>query len=91
MKITKTSIKLNGSEIFFSFRENSIGDKGVIRQIFQQQDYNIAHWAQGKKLLEYHHEQSKIRPSLIIDAGANIGASVLYFSNIFSNTVIFAI
>ncbi len=91
MKLTKTSIKLNGSEIFFNFRENSIGDKGVIRQIFQQQDYNIAHWAQGKKLLKYHHEKSKIRPSLIIDAGANIGASAVYFSNIFSNNVIFAI
>lgn len=91
MKITTRSIKLNGSEIFFSFREDSVGDKGVIRQIFQNQDYNISHWQQGKKLLEYHNEQSKIRPSLIIDAGANIGASAVYFSNLFSNTFIFAV
>jgi FkbM family methyltransferase len=91
MKISTTSIKLNESEIFFKFREDSIGDKGVIQQIFQNQDYNILHWEQGRKLFEYHNEQSKIRPSLIIDAGANIGASTVYFSNIFSNSVIFTV
>lgn len=91
MKITTESIKLNEAEIFFTFREDSIGDKGVIEQIFKNQDYNILHWEQGKKLLEYHKEQSKVRPSLIIDAGANIGASAVYFSNIFSNSVIFTI
>ena len=91
MKITNASIKLNDSEIFFSFREDSSGDRSVLKQIFLNQDYNISHWEQGKKLLEYHNEQSKIRPSLIIDAGANIGASAVYFSNIFSNTFIFAV
>jgi FkbM family methyltransferase len=91
MKIITSIIKLNDSEINFSFREDSIGDRGVIRQIFEKQDYNILHWQQGKKLIEYHVEQSKIRPSLIIDAGANIGASAVYFTNIFSNTVIFTV
>ena len=79
MKITKASLKINESNFFFNFREDSIGDKGVIQQIFLNQDYNISDWKQGKKLLEYHNEQSKILPSLIIDAGANIGASVVYF------------
>jgi FkbM family methyltransferase len=91
MKITTESIKLNESEIFFTFREDSAGDKGVIQQIFKNQDYNILHWHQGKKLLEYHNEQSKVRPSLIVDAGANIGASAVYFSNIFPKTVIFTV
>ena len=91
MKITKASLKINESNFFFNFREDSIGDKGVIQQIFLNQDYNISDWKQGKKLLEYHNEQSKILPSLIIDAGANIGASVVYFSKIYPNTFIFAI
>jgi FkbM family methyltransferase len=91
MKITTAPIKLNGSEIFFSFRADSIGDQGVIEQIFQNQDYSILHWQQGKKLLDYHNEQSKMRRSLIIDAGANIGASAVYFSNVYSNAVIFTI
>jgi FkbM family methyltransferase len=91
LKIHTVPIKLNESEIFFSFREDSIGDKGVIQQIFQNQDYNILHWSQGNKLFEYHNEKSKIRPSLIVDAGANIGASAVYFSNIFPNSVIFTV
>ncbi|MBT8557471.1 FkbM family methyltransferase [Polynucleobacter paneuropaeus] len=91
IKRTTVPIKLNESKILFSFRKDSIGDKGVIQQIFQNQDYNIASWEQGKKLLQYHCEQSKIRPSLIIDAGANIGASTVYFSIIFPNSFIFSI
>ena len=91
MKITNASIKINGSKFPFYYREDSIGDKGVIGQIFGNQDYNISGWKQGEKLLEYHNEQSKILPSLIIDAGANIGASVVYFSKIYPNTFIFAV
>jgi FkbM family methyltransferase len=91
MKITTIPIKFNESEIFFSFREDSAGDKGVIQQIFQNLDYNISQWYQGKKLLQYHNEQSKIRQSLIIDAGANIGASSVYFSKLYPNAVIFSI
>ena len=91
IKTTTVPIKLNASKILFSFRKDSIGDKGVIAQIFQNQDYNLTHWEQGKKLLQYHHEQSKIRPSLIIDAGANIGASTVYFSNIFPNSFVFSV
>lgn len=91
MKLTSVLIKIQESERIFKFRENSVGDKGVMKQIFQNQDYSINHWQQGKKLLEYHNNQSKIRPSLIIDAGANIGASAVYFSNIFSNVFIFSV
>ena len=91
MEFTTASIKLNESNFFFFFREDSVGDRGVIQQIFQNQDYKISHWQQGKKLLEYHNEQSKILPSLIIDAGANIGASAVYFSKIYPNAIIFTI
>ena len=91
MKINTVSIKLNGSEVLFSYRDDSVGDKGVIRQIFQNKDYGISNWQQGKKLFEYHAEQSKIRPSLIVDAGANIGASAVYFAKMFSGAVVFAI
>jgi FkbM family methyltransferase len=91
MKLTSVLIKLQESERIFKFRENSVGDKGVMKQIFQNKDYSINHWQQGKKLLEYHSKQSKTLPSLIIDAGANIGASAVYFSNIFSNAFIFSV
>lgn len=91
MKIKTTSINLNDSEILFHYREESEGDKGVIQQVFKNNDYDFSIWKQGKKLLAYHLEQAKIRPSLIIDAGANIGAATVYFSKTFSNSLIFAI
>ena len=91
MDIRNALIKLGDIEFPFSFRENSVGDRGVIEQIFQNQDYGIAHWEQGRRLIAYHHQQSHIRPSLIVDAGANIGASTVYFSKAYANTTIFAI
>ena len=91
MKITNKLIKINDFEFAFSFREDSVGDKGVIEQIFRRQDYNISHWHQGKMLLKYHNEQSKIGTSLIIDAGANIGAATVYFSKVYPSAVIFSV
>ena len=91
MKTSKLEINLNEASIFFSYREDSIGDIGVIRQIFYNQDYDITHWEQGKKLLEYHKLLSKNKESLIIDAGANIGASAVYFSKKFTNALVFSI
>lgn len=91
MKTNSILINFNGSETPFQFRANSGADKGVIRQIFQDQDYNILRWKQGEKLVEYHQQQSIARNSLIIDAGANIGASAVYFSKMYANSIVFSI
>lgn len=91
MKLGAVKVTLNDKTFVFNFREDSIGDRGVIEQIFVNQDYDITPWAQGKKLIEYHNEQSQLRPSLIVDAGANIGASVLYFLNSFQSSFVFSI
>lgn len=91
MKLNTQEITVNGKNIFFNTRENSVGDNGVIDQIFHNKDYDLTQWVQGQKLLEFHHQQNKIKPSLIIDAGANIGASVVYFLNSFDNSFIFSI
>ena len=80
-----------GRSVPFHFREGSIGDEGVIKNIFQDLDYDISCWPQGRRLAEYHLEQCVRRPSLIIDAGANIGASALYFLNLSENAFVFAI
>ena len=61
MKLTSVLIKTQVSERIFKFRENSVGDKGVMKQIFQDQDYSINHWQQGKKLLEYHNKQGAFK------------------------------
>ena len=91
MNLIPINIQINGSNLVFKIRENSTGDHGVVHQIFQSLDYDISHWAQGQKLLQYHQTQSAVRQSLIIDAGANIGASVVYFKNTYPNAYVFAI
>jgi FkbM family methyltransferase len=73
------------------YRPSSKGDVGVIGQIFQQQDYNVSAWPQGQSLLRHHFQRSKERPSLIIDAGANIGASSLYWHCMLSDIVVYSI
>jgi len=91
MKKATVNIKIDNVDNLFYFRENSKGDKGVIRQIFADRDYDISKWAQGKKLLEYHRKISQDHRSLIIDAGANIGASALFFAKSYPNSFVFAI
>src|SRR6202000_2800973 len=51
-------------------------DKNVIRQMFQYEDYSFNHLKRGTELIEMYNALD--RP-LIIDAGANIGASVCWF------------
>ena len=91
MKLSTIQLNLNNREVPFHFRSDSLGDKGVIEQIFSREDYGITQYMQGQKLIEYHNEKSKEKPSLIIDAGANIGASAVYFANTYKNTIIFTI
>lgn len=91
MQLDTIEIRTKNKVIPFTYRCDSDGDKGVMRQIFQSVDYNIEPWYQGKALINYHNRQSASRPSLIVDAGANIGASAVYFLNTFENSFVFSI
>lgn len=91
MKLSKVNIKIKNEIHPFHFRENSLGDKGVMRQIFLNHDYDISHWEQGRRLIQYHEKNSHDNYSLIVDAGANIGASALFFSQNYKNSFIFSI
>ena len=91
-RLERVKITVSGSEIDFFYRPESIGDVGVIDQIFKNNDYNLAIFPMYKHLLFYSTTillNNKI--PLIIDAGANIGASSLYFHHIFRWAEILAI
>ena len=76
----------------FYYRPESVGDKGVIQQIFENQDYELAHFRLTERLMKLGEAESRRgRELLIIDAGANIGAAALYFSFRFSSSRIIAI
>lgn len=64
----------------FHYRPDSIGDVGVMKQIFEQKDYALSHWPQGNDIIELLgllHERQRL--SLIVDMGSNIGASSVFF------------
>src|SRR5258708_15400976 len=76
----------------FYYRPESVGDKGVIEQIFQNQDYELGHFKLTERLMKLGETESRRgRELLIIDAGANIGAAALYFSFRFSGSRVIAI
>ena len=70
-----------GGQRKFVFRADSVGDTGVVNQIFRHADYQIHPDARFQSLVQYAITQSAAgkRP-LVIDAGANIGASSVYFA-----------
>lgn len=68
-----------GSRTFY-YRPDSVGDLGVMRQIFEQKDYDLHHWPQGQDIIDLLgllKEQGRL--SLIVDMGSNIGASSVFF------------
>lgn len=64
----------------FFFRPQTT-DEAVIKQIFVDQNYNIGGLGRGAELFEFlrKREADGLRP-LVVDAGANIGASPVYLA-----------
>ena len=79
--LNKLSFNLdNGSSRSFLHR-GTPADLGVLAQIFQNKDYSLEKLRRGAELsAEYHSIIESQKTPLIIDAGANIGASALWFS-----------
>lgn len=92
-KKSPIKIEFNKSNpIEFYFRPSSYADKGVIRQIFFEKDYDLTQWEQGNTLLKLAKlfSDKDISP-FIIDSGANIGASAIFFNQIIKNSKIVCI
>ena len=89
--VSKVYINYKNQSEHFYFRESSLGDNGVINQIFIQEDYGISEFLQYKSLLEYYDFHSLNNRLLIIDAGANIGASAVYFLQKYIKSFVYSI
>src|SRR5215470_10597933 len=80
-----TSIELalsTGLRTFF-FRGASVADKGVIQKIFHEQGYNPFPCPLGQSLKKYADAVAWSDASLlVVDAGANIGASAIYLTQL---------
>lgn len=85
-------IAVAGCQRAFAYRPDSVGDIGVIRQIFERKDYDFSRLAVGPSFTRYVDGiRASGRRPLIIDAGANIGASPIYFLSQYPDAAIVAI
>jgi FkbM family methyltransferase len=90
--VSSKSITYGKNTFEFFYRPDSTGDAGVIRQIFDEGQYEFGWLAHCKLIYKIHNDiiNRKKKP-LIIDAGANIGASSLWFEMKFKGAFIVAI
>lgn len=74
--------RVDGLKLFF--HRGTASDYGVLGQIFWSQDYDLSRLRRGDEILQIYSSllRSGQKP-LIIDAGANIGASVFWFAHHF--------
>jgi len=75
----------------FYFR-GATSDEQVVKHVFQQQEYSLNRLRRAPELIEFAKAQErKGRRPLIVDAGANIGATAVYFVLTFPNSCVVAI
>lgn len=90
--IARHDLQINGAHRPFFYRADSAADRGVIEQIFQKGDYRLSNFSLSEPLLRFYLSVTASgRTPLIVDAGANIGASVVYFAGLFPKARILAI
>src|ERR1700691_3525008 len=67
-------------------------DAGTVREIFKYKQYDMSDFSQFTRVEYRYNELSRSGfIPIIIDAGANIGASAIWFAKIFPQAKIFAI
>ena len=89
--LTVANIDLNGTKRVCYFRQDT-SDQKVLDQIFKGGAYDISlipRYAEIEGAFQAHLEAGQT--PLIIDAGANIGASALFFALIFPGSLVYAI
>src|SRR5438105_14608471 len=83
------SLKLAGHQVYL---RPTPSDISIFFQIFVKREYDTTQWQQHSNLQrEYHAILNQGRIPIIIDAGANIGLSALWFNGRYPQAIIYAI
>lgn len=84
-------VKIGSLSREFGFRPGT-SDPEVIKQVFVKRSYNIKHLRRYSDIMaSYNAIISQGKTPLIVDAGANIGASPLFFCGVFPAARVVAI
>jgi FkbM family methyltransferase len=71
---------------------HSASDASIFVQIFVKQEYSTIQWRQHERLIEHYQALlAEGRTPIIVDAGANIGLSALWFAKLYPNAKIYAV
>lgn len=89
--LVRNTFSIGGAETAIRYRAHEIGDWGAVHQVFHCLDYRVENWVQGRALAAFYAQRMHDRTPLIIDAGANIGASCVYFSTAYPQARVVAI
>ena len=91
MDIETLNLTLGNTKRPFLYRKGT-SDEGVIVQVLKNSDYNFGRLRRGSELNAlYERFALSDRAPLIVDAGANIGASAIYFAYSFPKARLVAI
>jgi FkbM family methyltransferase len=91
MAIAATNLIFNGIKRDFQYRPGT-SDLEVIKQVFNNKDYDVQRLHRGQELGQFYRTaMASKRPPLIIDGGANIGASSVFFAGAFPGARVVAI
>ena len=78
---SKTQLRLPRGTRREIFHRGTKSDLGVIEQIFKNGDYALGRLKRAEELIQTYEKMIEVgKIPLIIDAGSNIGASVIWFS-----------
>lgn len=90
--LQRICVEGNGLSRTFAFRNHSEGDREVVDQMFHRREYDLSsfHYSRSIKSL-YEDILNEGKVPFVVDAGANIGASVVFFALEFPDCQIIAI
>jgi FkbM family methyltransferase len=92
LQLMRLPLKTRSGLRSFFVRWNSHADLGVYYQVFINKDYDLSRFALGIRIAELHKSfLAQRKQPLIIDAGANIGASAVWFATSFPKSRLVAI
>jgi FkbM family methyltransferase len=91
-QLMKLPLKTHTGLRSFFVRWNSHADLGVYYQVFINKDYDLTRFAFGQRIVDsYESLVGQKKQPLIVDAGANIGASAVWFATLFPKSKLVAI
>jgi FkbM family methyltransferase len=91
MEVVALNLTLGQAQRNFLYRKGT-SDEGVIVQVLKNSDYNFGRLRRAQELADLFTRLTQSgKAPLIVDAGANIGASAVYFAYSFAGARIVAI